>query len=179
MICILVWLQWRQSVKMRSGTMKISCSTVRSTWCCIHTISLMSLWRGWEWPHSYIIPTWCQTLCHKRKVTIHCQTLLLRTVSTCNKLNSNMSHLVTKPKNWHVLPAKTQISLGICPVWSESSLCAQCVAKDPSFLLADNEDSDQTWRMPRLIWVYAGRTCHFVGFVMRRYIFWQKMFHSS
>ena len=27
-------------------------------------------------------------------------------------------------------------------------------------------DSDQTGRMPRLIWVFAGRTDHFVGFVM-------------
>ena len=55
-------------------------------------------------------------------------------------------------------PAKTQISLGIRPVWSESSLCAQWVAKDPSFLHADSEDSDQTGLMPRLIWVIAGRT---------------------
>ena len=47
-------------------------------------------------------------------------------------------------------------------------LCAQWVAKDPSFLHADSKDSDQTERMPRLIWVFAGRTCHFVGFVMRR-----------
>ena len=39
-------------------------------------------------------------------------------------------------------PAKTQISLGIHPVWSESSLCAKLVAKDPSFLHADSEDSD-------------------------------------
>ena len=50
-----------------------------------------------------------------------------------------------------VRPAKTQISLGIRPVWSESSLCAQCVAKDPRFLHADSEYSDQTGRMPRLI----------------------------
>ena len=35
----------------------------------------------------------------------------------------------------------------IRPVWSESSLCAQWVAKDPSFLRADSEDSDQTGRM--------------------------------
>ena len=53
---------------------------------------------------------------------------------------------------------KTQISLGIRPVWSESSLCSQWVAKDPSFLHADNEDVDQTGRMPRLIWVFAGHT---------------------
>ena len=37
-----------------------------------------------------------------------------------------------------VRPAKTQISLGISPVWSESSLCTQWVAKKPSFLHADS-----------------------------------------
>ena len=37
-------------------------------------------------------------------------------------------------------------------------LCAQLVAKDPSFPHADSEDSDQSGRMPRLIWVFAGRT---------------------
>ena len=70
-----------------------------------------------------------------------------------------------------VRPAKTQISLGIRPVWPESSLYAQWIAKGPSFLHADSEDSDQTGRSPRLIWVFAGRTCHFVCFVMRRLIF--------
>ena len=49
-----------------------------------------------------------------------------------------------KTNKMTVHPAKTQISLGICPVWSESSLCAQWVAKDPGFLYADSEDSDQT-----------------------------------
>ena len=33
----------------------------------------------------------------------------------------------------------------------KSSLCAQWVAKDSSFLHADSEDSDQFGRMPRLI----------------------------
>ena len=75
---------------------------------------------------------------------------------------------VTKPTKWHVRPAKTQISLDIRPFWSESSLCAEWVAKDPRFLHADSKDSDQTGRMPRLIWVFAGRTCHFVGFVTMR-----------
>ena len=53
------------------------------------------------------------------------------------------------------------------PVWSESSLCAQWVPKDPSFLHADSKDSDQTGQMPRLIWVFAGCTCHFICFVIR------------
>ena len=51
-----------------------------------------------------------------------------------------MSRSMTKPTNWPVRLAKTQISLGIQPVWSESSLCAQWVAKDPRFLHADSED---------------------------------------
>ena len=37
------------------------------------------------------------------------------------------------------------------PGHPESSLCAQWVAKDPMFLHADSEDSNQTGRMPRLI----------------------------
>ena len=88
-----------------------------------------------------------------------------------------LSHLMTKPTKWHMRPAKTQISLGIRPVWSESSLCAQWVAKDPSFLHADSEDSDQTGWMPRLTWVFAGRTCHSVGFIMRRLI-WNHLGNS-
>ena len=67
---------------------------------------------------------------------------------------------------------RTQISLGIRPVWSESSLCIQRVAKDPNFMHAD---SDQTGRMSRLIWVFAGRTCHFVGFVVRQ-LYWTLIF---
>ena len=76
-----------------------------------------------------------------------------------------ISHDMTKPTKMSVRPArmsvrpaKTQINLGIRQVWLESSLCAQWVAQDPRFLHADSEDSDQTWRMPRLIWVFAGCT---------------------
>ena len=63
-----------------------------------------------------------------------------------------------------VCPAKTRISLGIHPVLSESSLCTRWVAKDPSFLHADSEDSDQPGRRlwsawPRLIWVFAQPGC--------------------
>ena len=79
-----------------------------------------------------------------------------------------------KTNKMTVRPAKTQISLGIRPVWSEPSLCTQWVAKDPSYLHADSEYSDQTERIPRLIWVFAWRTCHFVGFVMRRLIYGNK-----
>ena len=69
-----------------------------------------------------------------------------------------MSRLVTKPTKWHVRPAKTQISLGIRPVWSESSQSAWSKLGSLATHWADSEDSDQTGQMPRLIWVFTGRT---------------------
>ena len=57
-----------------------------------------------------------------------------------------------------VRPAKTQISLGIRPVWPEYSLSAWRKLGSLATHLAHNEDSDQTGLMPRLIWVFAGRT---------------------
>ena len=80
-------------------------------------------------------------------------------------------------------PAKTKISLSIRPIWSESSLSAWRKLGSLATNWAHCEDSDQTggklgslatnwahWeesdqmqmprsgRMPRLIWVFAGRT---------------------
>ena len=72
---------------------------------------------------------------------------------------------MTKPTQWYVRPAKTQISLGLCPVWSESSLCTQWVAKDPR-CHHGTVKTDQIGRMPWLIWVFPGRTDHLIGFVM-------------
>ena len=65
---------------------------------------------------------------------------------------------MTKPTKWHVRPAKTRISLGIRPVWPESSLSAWRKLGSLPTHWAHSEDSDQTGRMPRLIWVFAGRT---------------------
>ena len=71
--------------------------------------------------------------------------------------------------------AKTQISLCIRPVWSESSLSAWRKFGALATLWAHSEDFDETGRMSRLIWVFAGRT---VGFVMSRLIFIFSHFHS-
>ena len=70
-----------------------------------------------------------------------------------------------KTNKMSVRPAKTQISLGICPVWSEASLLAWKKLGSLATHCVHSEDSDQTSRMPRLIWVFAGHT-HFVRFVM-------------
>ena len=67
-----------------------------------------------------------------------------------------MSRLVTKQT---MLCTQRRLTSAWASAQSDqSSLCAQWVAKGPSFLHADSEDSDQTGWMPRLIWVFAGRT---------------------
>ena len=71
-----------------------------------------------------------------------------------------------------VRPVKTD---QIHPVWSESSLCAELVAKDPSFLHADSEDwSDWADAQANLSlrWAHS----HFVGFVMSWLIWLSAMF---
>ena len=61
-----------------------------------------------------------------------------------------LSHIVTKPAKWHVHLAKTQITLGMSPVWSDSSLSAG-----------------------RKLGSLATYYSHFVGFVMSRLICFQ------
>ena len=81
-----------------------------------------------------------------------------QTRSRCYGLSCKvyMSHRMTKPTKWPLHPAKTQISLCIHPVWSESSLSAW-----------RNIGSSATHWAPRLILVVAGHKGHFLGFVMR------------
>ena len=64
---------------------------------------------------------------------------------------------MTKPTMW--LYAQQRLRSAWASAQSDqSSLCAQWVAKGPSFLHADSDNSDQTGRMPRLVRVFAGRT---------------------
>ena len=113
-------------------------------------------------------------------ITLFYQTYLVEILN--DKVQNEPSH--DKTNKMTAGPAKTQISLSIRLVWPESSLCTQWVAKEPSFLHVDSEDSDQIGWIPRLIWVlaktlislgirpvwlvFAGRIRHFVGFVTRR-----------
>ena len=55
---------------------------------------------------------------------------------------NDLSRLMTKTNKMGVRPAKTQISLGIRPVWSVFAVCAQWLVKEPRFLHVDSEDSD-------------------------------------
>ena len=78
--------------------------------------------------------------------------------STCHSMFTDMSRNMSKPTKWHVRPAKTHVSLGICPVWSESLLSAWRKLGSLATHWVHSEDFDQTGRMSRLIWVFAGRT---------------------
>ena len=66
-----------------------------------------------------------------------------------------------------VRPAKTQISLGMRPVWSESSLCAQWVVKDSRVFHAHSEDWSD-WADAQADLNIRWAHTHFVGFVMSR-----------
>ena len=55
-----------------------------------------------------------------------------------------LSRLMTKPTKWHVRPAKTEINLGIRPVWSESSLSTWGKLRSLAIIRAHSEASDQT-----------------------------------
>ena len=91
-------------------------------------------------------------------------------ITTSEEHMARTNHLKTKPTKW-LCAQQRQISLGFRPVWSESSLCTQQVAKDPSFLHADSEDwSDWADAQADLSLCWAHMP--FVGFIMRQLIFW-------
>ena len=71
---------------------------------------------------------------------------------------------------WHVRPTKTQISLRIRAVWSDSLLSALRNFVSLAIQNAPNEDSDQPARMRRLIWIFLGRTCLKGRFLTSRHI---------
>ena len=73
---------------------------------------------------------------------------------------------MAKPTKWPVCPAKTQISLSISPIWSESLLCAWRILGFLAILRMHSKGSDQTVWMLWLTGVFAGHTHHLVGIAM-------------
>ena len=65
----------------------------------------------------------------------------------------------------HVQPTKTQISMHVRAVLSESSLSAWRNGVSLAIQNAPREDSDQTGQMRKLIWIFAGRICPKVRFL--------------
>ena len=63
----------------------------------------------------------------------------------------HLSRIVTKTNKMTCAPSEDTDQPEHPPSLISVYACTQWVAKDPSFLHADSEDSDQTGRMPRLI----------------------------
>ena len=90
--------QWTSSLKISSWAMS-TLFQVRASF------SWLNLWLSSAPEYAEI-----------RKIFSSCNTIIVES-------RFNLSHSMTKPTKWPVRPAKTQISLRICPVWSESLLC--------------------------------------------------------
>ena len=78
---------------------------------------------------------------------------------SCGLISLHLSWSITKPTKWPVHLAKTQISLGIRPVWSESSLSAK-EELYPWLSLECTAKTDRLGRCSRLISVLAGCIDH-------------------
>ena len=93
-----------------------------------------------------------QDLCNAslNPVTVTIQAPAPTAVSACDRARTKKSRDMTKPTKG-VCAQRRLRSAWASAQSDQSSLCAQWVAKDPSFLHADSEDSDRTGRMPRLI----------------------------
>ena len=97
------------------------------------------------------------------EASIHITNWLICSVSWETEKMKQMSRRMTKLTKWHVRPAKTQVA------WAstQSDQSAWRNTGSSATHWAHCEDSDQTGRLPRLIWVFPGHIDQFVGFVMK------------
>ena len=111
-------------VSLNTGNLLIKTKIAWSPYCTV-------LWiKFWFWPiladtksvETYQISFSLFLYTFKRFLIFFIRTEVNQTVSW--EMMPDLSRLVLKPTKWHVCPAKTQISLGIRPVWSESLLSA-------------------------------------------------------
>ena len=118
--------------------------------CYIQKLRILASFCSWAgWFEYYLVKNL------QRHILAWCGSSKLHVVYSNKR---QMSCLMTEPTKWHVRPAKTKISLGIRPVWSESSLSAWRKLGSLAIHWVHSEDADQTGQISRLIRVFAGRT---------------------
>ena len=93
----------------------------------------------------------------------------LRNIMVPSLIYPNLSRHTIKPTIWHVCQAKTLISLGICPVWSESSLSSWrnigplttylVHSEDWSDLADAQADLSLCWDNMSFCWFTCGGSC--------------------
>ena len=116
---------------------------MRKAWVLSYPLSTQRrLWSDWVdaqadlsllWAHSHFVGFVMAHLIFQNEVSFEMNKFLFKQwqISHCYKCEvlhvravDRLSHHMTKPTKWHVHPSKTQISRGIRPVWSDSSLSA-------------------------------------------------------
>ena len=90
-------------------------------------------------------------------------------IPLCCTLTRHLSSDMTKPTKW-VCAQRTLRSAWASAQSDQSSLSTWRNLGSLATHWAHSEDSEQTRRIPRLIWVFAGRS-HYVCFVMSRLIY--------
>ena len=143
---------------------------------CLNTDTwTVRAWTFWRVVKLGLKPMWLVSTCNLwwLPVTLKCLIILgfltltfkiFRASAKCHK----ESMLVTLWQNQQN-GVCAQRRLGSASTQSDqSSLSAWRKLGSLATYWAHSEDSDQTGRMPRLIWVFAGHTCHFSGFVVRQ-----------
>ena len=125
------------------------------------------------WPGPSHVPT-CGSLLHWRLIAtepstlFHCSFVIICVLLWCST-DVVILHIPTQIwvlKIRFVRPAKTQISLRIRAVWSESSLLAYAFYSLRAIQRGINKKPCHTGWMYRLICVFAGHTGLIVGFIL-------------
>ena len=99
-------------------------------------------------------------------------------IMTINTKYSSYEPRHDKTNKISLCPAKTQISLGICPVWSESSVCTQWVAKDRSFFHQSLSDQSSLSARAILLVLSWGGSNYIEGLEIAFSFILQNEFHS-
>ena len=88
-------------------------------------------------------------------ILVFCLLFVMSESEVFGASENNLAGAQQKPTKWPVHPVKTQISMGICQLWSESLLSAWRRNGSLATYTSHNKDSSQTEQQPRLIWVFT------------------------
>ena len=138
----------------------------------------MSIWIPERWPKRGI-NVYFKTSCRCNGCSCHFEWNILQ----------YLSRSMTKQTKWHVRPVKTQITLGIRPVWSESSLSAWRSLRSLATLYplsaqrrlwsdwADAQaDLSLHWAHMSFRWI-SHDVAHFLSYIL--FYNWSKIYYSQ
>ena len=133
---------------------------MKKAWVLSYPLRASKDWSDWVDAQADLSLRWVQSFCWFCHEAAHFMKTSSRELS--QEAWGTYTWAATWQNQWPVCPAKTTQSD------EESSLSAWGHLGSLATHWAHSKYSDKTEHMPRLIWVFAGCTCHLVGFVVRR-----------